>query len=242
MPCGAYNILESDDHKLQWCPASLIEAANSVHITQISHEMDAPSSHTDLEEPQTKKQKNWDENDEDMNKSEEAPADKSFLDSTIESEKPSDTSMCSDTPLDDIVKAELKNLANKSGLDDFVAPPPPAPTSTDLSQTSEVDYVATSYPSSAPSNNSSHFPNDIAMDSPSTSSETSVIQSDPTPSSTSVPSKHSNNTMSFQLATSSRLDLSEGSIDVSLDSHLEESTHTIDFEAFSEDFHTNTQS
>lgn len=45
------------------------------------------------------------------------------LNSTLDSEKPSDTSMLSDTPLDEIVSAELNNLVSKSGISDFVSPP-----------------------------------------------------------------------------------------------------------------------
>ena len=54
------------------------------------------------------------------------------LNSTLDSEKPSDTSMLSDTPLDEIVSAELNNLVSKSGISDFVSPPDSNPVAVNI--------------------------------------------------------------------------------------------------------------
>lgn len=239
--CGKYSILDSDDRKLQWRPSSLgsIVSVQTAAESLQPHHLLAPASIISAE-PSAKKPRMWNLEPENS-KLDESQTDKSYLDSTNESEKPSDTSMSSDTPLDDIVKAELKNLANKSGLDDFVAPPAP-PTSGNLSHTPVVDFVATTFPSSEQGADT-HFPADLVMDMPSTTDSDTTGQmqaSDPSPS--SLPSKHQAENMHFQIASSTRLDLSGSSIDVNLDSHMEESTQELDFEALSEEFNRNTQS
>ncbi|KAF4523540.1 hypothetical protein B566_EDAN011988 [Ephemera danica] len=221
--CGVYNVMDIDDRRLQWRPSGFnLQSSNSSALAPES--LPQPQAHSAAgQSPAAKKLKLWTH---DAQKAGEGQSEKSFMDTTAESEKPSDTSMGSDTPLDDFVHAELK----KSGLEDFVVPPPVVTSSLGHSQV--VDFVTSTF-SSAVQDSGSHFSSDLVMNMPSV-----VVTSDS--------SLSKMETVHFQLPAASsgnsRLDLSSTGIDVHLDSQLEEPTHELDFEALSEEFNRNTNS
>jgi len=114
-PCGTFKILKAEDEKLRWsCPEVAPddlhqqlspEARPDTSLQIVIPQPDPLAAPVPQQQQQPEKQLSFE------------------LNTTIESEKPSDTSLLSDTPLDEIVSAELHNLVSKSGISDFVTPP-----------------------------------------------------------------------------------------------------------------------